>query len=70
MIWIDYVLLLASARGTVLPSEEAALADAQNTTHAADREAGLLRLDEGERSANSAAQARFYNTSLPNCGHA
>ena len=31
-----------------LPGEKAALADAQSTTHPADREAGLLRLDEAE----------------------
>lgn len=45
---IDHVLLLAAAGRAFLPGEEAALADAQDTTHPADREACLLRLDEAE----------------------
>lgn len=38
----------AAAGRTVLPGEEAALADLEDTTHPADREAGHLRLDEAE----------------------
>jgi hypothetical protein len=45
---INHVLLLTTAGRTVLPGEEAALADAQDTAHPADREAGLLCIDEGE----------------------
>ena len=45
---IDHVLLLAQASRPFLPGEEAALADPQGTAHPADRDAGLLRLDEAE----------------------
>src|SRR5690606_4277422 len=48
MSQINHVLLLATTGRTVLPGEEAALADPENTAHPADREAGLLRLDEAE----------------------
>ena len=46
---IDHVLLLAATGRTVLPREEAALADTQGTAHPTDREAGLLRRDEARR---------------------
>ena len=45
---IDHVLLLAATGRPVLPGEEAALTDPEDATHPADREAGLLCIDEGE----------------------
>lgn len=45
---IDHVLLLARASWPFLPGEEAALADPKDAAHLADREAGLLCIDEGE----------------------
>lgn len=59
---IDHVLLLTVADRPLLPSEEAALADTQNTAHPADREAGLLRFDEaeGHRLPSSAKKAAAF----------
>jgi hypothetical protein len=42
MCQMDHVLLVTTTGRTALPGEEAALADARNTAHPADREAGLL----------------------------
>ena len=45
---IGHVLPLAATGSPFLLGKEAALADPENTTHPADREAGLLRFDEAE----------------------
>ena len=46
---IDHVLLLLTTTGgALLPGEEPALADSQNTAHPDDWKAGLLRCDEAE----------------------